>query len=51
MEKTKEKNTKEKVFMGKPYSVIAFNFGPDEENYYIIDQELMDILLNKIDRL
>lgn len=46
-----EKNTQEKVFMGKPYSVVAFNFGPDEENYYIIDQELMDILLNKIDRL
>lgn len=46
-----KKNAQEKVFMGKPYSVIAFNFGPDEENYYIIDQELMDILLNKIDRL
>lgn len=45
-----EKNTKEKVFMGKPYSAVVFNFGPDEENYYIIDQELMDILLNKLER-
>lgn len=34
------KNRKEALFMGKPYSAIVFNFGPDEENHYIIDEEL-----------
>lgn len=34
------KNESEKVFMGKKYSAVAFNFGPDEENYYIIDEYL-----------
>jgi len=34
------KNREEAVFMGKPYSVVAFNFGPDEENYYILDESL-----------
>lgn len=46
-----EKNTQEAVFMGKPYSAIVFNFGPDEENHYIIDeylfQELLEYLSNK----
>lgn len=34
------KNESERVFMGKKYSAIAFNFGPDENNYYIIDEFL-----------
>ena len=42
------KNRQEAVFMGKPYSVIAFNFGPGEENYYIIDEELFSMLIGKI---
>jgi len=37
--------------MGKPYTAIAFNFGPDEDNYYIIDkflfQELIEYLGEK----
>lgn len=33
-----DKNIKEALFMGKPYSAIAFNFGPDLPNYYIIDE-------------
>ena len=33
-----EKNAKEALFMGKPYSVLAFSFGPDEKNYYILDE-------------
>ena len=45
------KNTQEAVFMGKPYSALVFNFGPDEENYYVIDeylfQELLEYLNNK----
>lgn len=46
-----QKNEKECLFMGKPYSALIFNFGPDEKNYYIIDeylfQELVDYLNNK----
>lgn len=34
------KNRQEAMFMGKPYSAVAFSFGPGEENYYIIDEEL-----------
>lgn len=40
-----EKQVKEALFMGKPYSAIAFNFGPDEKNYYIIDDELFEELV------
>ena len=46
-----DKNVKEAVFMGKPYTAIAFNFGPDQDNYYIIDkflfQELIEYLGEK----
>ena len=34
------KNESERIFMGKKYSAVAFNFGPDENNYYIIDEFL-----------
>mgnify|MGYP006873113214 CR=1 FL=1 len=48
------KNTEEAVFMGKPYSALVFNFGPDEENHYIIDenlfQELLEYLKDKDER-
>lgn len=44
-----EKNEKEALFMGKPYSALAFNFGPSEQNYYIIDESLFEILLNALD--
>lgn len=47
------KNESERIFMGKKYSAIAFNFGPDENNYYIIDeflfQDLIDYLNMKED--
>ena len=33
-----EKNLQESLFMGKPYTALAFNFGPGQENYYIIDE-------------
>lgn len=45
-----EKTLKETLLTGKKYSALAFNFGPGEKNYYIIDQELMDILVDKIDQ-
>ena len=43
-----EKNVKEALFMGKPYSALAFNFGPGEKNYYIIDEYLFELLLAKL---
>lgn len=45
-----EKNEKEALFMGKPYSALAFNFGPNEKNYYIIDEYLFEMLLNAIEQ-
>ena len=39
-----EKNAKESLFMGKKYSALAFNFGPDQPNYYIIDEYLFQTL-------
>lgn len=46
-----EKNKKEAFFMNKEYSAVVFNFGPDQPNYYIIDEalflELQEYLKNK----
>lgn len=43
-----EKHAKEALFMGKPYNALAFNFGPDEKNYYIIDEELFEFLVEAL---
>ena len=40
------KNVSEALFMGKPYTALAFNFGPNEPNYYIIDEELFETLVS-----
>lgn len=40
-----EKNLKESLFMGKKYNALAFNFGPDESNYYIIDEQTFQCLV------
>ena len=40
-----EKNRAEALFVGKKYSTLAFNFGPNEENFYIIDEALFEQLL------
>ena len=40
LDTVKKKNKEESIFDGKPYSAVAFNFGPDEPNYYIIDEDL-----------
>ena len=45
-----EKNKQEMAFMGKPYSAIVFNFGPEEENHYIIDEYLFLELLEYLKR-
>lgn len=45
------KNKQEMVFQGKKHQAVVFNFGPNEENHYIIDeylfQELLEYLRNK----
>lgn len=43
-----EKNEKEALFMGKSYSALAFNFGPNEKNYYIIDEYMFETLLEAL---
>ena len=35
-----DKNREEAFAMNKPYSAIVFNFGPDTENHYIINEKL-----------
>lgn len=44
-----EKNKREALFMGKPYSAVAISFGPDEPNYYVIDEDLFKLLTNVVD--
>lgn len=39
-----KKNQEEAFAVGKDYSAIAFNFGPDSENYYVIDENLFKLL-------
>lgn len=39
-----EKNKYEASEMGKANTALVFNFGPGEENYYIIDEYLFKIL-------
>lgn len=46
-----EKNRQEAMFMNKPYSAVVFNFGPDEENHYIIDEYLFLELLAHLNSL
>lgn len=41
-----EKNIQEMCFMGKDYQTIAFSFGPGQPNYYIIDEQTFQELLN-----
>lgn len=43
-----EKNKREAVFDGHPYSAVAFNFGPNQENYYIIDEFLFKELVKHL---
>ena len=40
-----QKNKEEAVFMGKPYTALVFNFGPNEENHYVIDEDLFQTLV------
>lgn len=42
-----EKNNQEALFMGKKFGVLAFNFGPGQENYYILKEEDFLDMLNR----
>lgn len=46
-----QKQKEEAIFMGRPYSAIVFNFGPDEENHYIIDEYLFLELIEHLKTL
>ena len=39
-----EKLRQEMVFDGNKYCSLAFNFGPNEENYFIIDENMFILL-------
>lgn len=39
-----DKNKQEAFAMNKPYNAVAFNFGPNSENYYVIDERLFKTL-------
>ena len=41
-----EKNREEAFAVGKDYSALPFNFGPDTPNYYVIDTKLFKKLIN-----
>lgn len=40
-----EKNVKESLLVGKENNALAFNFGPNEKMYYIIDEETFERLV------
>lgn len=43
-----EKNEKEKFAIRMNNQILCFNFGPDKENYYVINEKLMKFLVNKL---
>ena len=46
-----EKNKQECLLTGTPYQAIVFNFGPGEENHYIIDEYLFQTLQEYLNSL
>lgn len=46
-----EKNHQECLLTGTPHQAVVFNFGPGEENHYIIDEYLFLELLNHLNTL
>lgn len=45
------KNRQECLLTNTPHQAVVFNFGPDEENHYIIDEYLFQFLKDKLDEL
>lgn len=46
-----EKNRQECLLTGTPHQAVVFNFGPDEENHYIIDEYLFLELVDHLKTL
>jgi hypothetical protein len=46
-----EKNKQECLLTGTPHQAVVFNFGPGEENHYIIDEYLFLELLDHLNTL
>lgn len=46
-----EKNKQECLLTGTPHQAVVFNFGPGEENHYIIDEYLFQILQEYLNSL
>lgn len=44
-----DKNKEETFAMRLDNSCIAFNFGPDQPNYYVINEKLMKFLVEKLE--
>jgi hypothetical protein len=42
------KNKEEAFSLRKSNSCICFNFGPEQENYYVINEKLMKFLVEKM---
>ena len=45
------KNKEEAFAMNRPYCALGFNFGPDEENYYVIDEKLFKSLVKYMEEV
>ena len=43
-----EKNKEESFSLRKSNSALCFNFEPEGNNYYIINEKLMKVLINKL---
>lgn len=44
-----EKNKEEAFSMNRQYSALVFNYGPDEKNYYILDEHTFKIFLELLE--
>jgi hypothetical protein len=45
-----QKNKEEAAFMGKHHQAVVFNFGPNQSNYYIIEEYLFQTLLEYLNQ-
>lgn len=43
-----EKNKEEAFAMGREYAALAFNFGPGQPNYFILDEKTFKELVGRI---
>lgn len=43
-----EKNLKESLLVDKKYNALAFNYGPDQKMYYIVDEKIFkELFINE----